>query len=295
MTGVEIGRIDPLELEAFVVLAEELHFGRTAARLGLSQPRVSQLLRSLERRVGRRLVERTSRRVELNPLGERLLRDVRPAFDELRRAVVGTRAAGYGLRVGFLGPYFSTLDVPLQRLRERYPECAVTLTQLSWADVYGPLRRGEVDVQICLLPVEQRDLTIGPEIGVFPRRLAIARNHPRATAESLDIEDLAEMTIIAPHTVPPELARTFWPPEHTPSGRPIRRGISAITEPEMLGAVAHGAGVFVTTAAMARHFLHPDVVFVPFTGMPDARVVLVWRKDTDNPRVRELAAIAVEP
>ncbi|MFF2556900.1 LysR family transcriptional regulator [Nocardia sp. NPDC058058] len=292
MTGVEFGRIDPLELEAFVVLAEELHFGRTAERMGLSQPRVSQLLRSLERRVGRRLVERTSRRVELNPLGERLLRDVRPAFDDLRRAVVGTRAAADGLRIGFLGPYFSTLDGPLLRLRERYPDCEVTLTQLSWSDVYGPLRRGEVDIQTCLLPVEQPDLTVGPEIGVFPRRLAIARKHPLAAAPSLDMEHLAELTIIGPPSVPPELARSFWPPEVTPSGRPIRRGITAITEPEMLGAVAHGAGVFVTTAAMALHFVHPDVVFVPFTGMPDVHVVLLWRNDTDNPRVRELASLA---
>lgn len=66
--------IDTREIEAFLVLAEELHFGRAGERLYVSQSRVSQLLRALERRVGAQLVERTSRRVRLTPLGARFLR-----------------------------------------------------------------------------------------------------------------------------------------------------------------------------------------------------------------------------
>jgi DNA-binding transcriptional LysR family regulator len=62
--------MDTAEVEVFLVLAEELHFGRTADRLHLPQPRVSRLVASLERRVGGTLFEQTSRRVRLTPLGE---------------------------------------------------------------------------------------------------------------------------------------------------------------------------------------------------------------------------------
>ncbi|GAB3874029.1 hypothetical protein GCM10027610_142150 [Dactylosporangium cerinum] len=65
------------ELEAFLTLAEELHFGRTAVRLHVSTARISQAIRSLELRVGVRLFERTSRRVSLLPVGQQLLDDLR--------------------------------------------------------------------------------------------------------------------------------------------------------------------------------------------------------------------------
>ncbi|MFI9510748.1 LysR family transcriptional regulator [Nocardia sp. NPDC052566] len=287
-------RIELPELEVFVALAEELHFGRTATRLGLTQPRVSQLLRALERRIGGRLFERTSRRVEITPLGRRLLRDVVPAFSMLHRAITEARNAAQGLRIGFLGPYASTLDQPIARFRARHPACLVSLVQLPWTDVFGPLRRAEVDLQLCLAPVEQPDITVGPEMGVFPRILAIARTHPLAAAASVDLEELADLIVIGPSSVPPEIARTFWPPSATPTGRPIRRGPVARTEQEMLSTVAGGGGVFVTTAAMPAHFSHPGVAFVPFTGMPDTHVLLAWRAGDPGDKVLEFARLAAK-
>jgi DNA-binding transcriptional LysR family regulator len=281
------------ELEVFLTLADELHFGRTAERLRFSQPRVSQLVRSLERRVGGRLFERTSRRVALTPLGTRLLEGARPAFDRLRQTLVGVRAFAQGLRVGFLGSYGSTLDEALAAFRARHPDCAVTMVQLTWTDVFGPLRRSEVDLQACLLPVEQDDLTVGPIVAESPRLIAISRAHPLAQRPVITIEDLADLEVIQPaETVPEELKRTFWPPAHTPAGRPIPRATVAHTEQEMLSTAAHGSGVFITTTAMPRHFTHPEVAFIPFTGMPPARVALVWRRDNDKHKVLELANLA---
>ncbi|MET9490511.1 LysR family transcriptional regulator [Nocardia sp. NPDC006630] len=290
---MDTDRIDLNELEIFLTLAEELHFGRTAARLGLSQPRVSQLLRALERRVGGLLFERTSRRVTLNPLGERLLRGLRPAFAELQRVVADTRSAAQGLRIGFLGPYVSTLSEPIAHHVARFPDCPVELVQVPWTDVFGALYRSEIDLQLCLAPVEQPGLVIGPEIATFPRLLAIAKTHPRANSAVLTLEDLADLPVIGPSPqVPPELARTFWPPALTPTGRPIPRLPAARTEPEMLGTVANNRGVFLTTTAMPTHFSHPGVQFIPFTGMPDARVVLVWRKGNDDSKIRDFANLA---
>jgi DNA-binding transcriptional LysR family regulator len=93
------------ELEAFVAVAEELHFGRAAERLRVTPSRVSQAVRQLERRVGGPLFERTSRRVQLTPLGRRLLDEVRPALSQLegalREARGTTRSAREPLHVGF--------------------------------------------------------------------------------------------------------------------------------------------------------------------------------------------------
>jgi DNA-binding transcriptional LysR family regulator len=76
--------IELRELRVFVTLAEELHFGRSAERLGLTQSRVSQSLRELEAKLGGRLVYRTSRRVELTPLGERFRADALPVYRHRR-------------------------------------------------------------------------------------------------------------------------------------------------------------------------------------------------------------------
>ncbi|WP_432873100.1 LysR family transcriptional regulator [Microbispora rosea] len=75
------------EIEAFLAVAEELHFGRAAQRLHLSTSRVSHLIRALERRAGAPLFARTSRRVHLTTAGEGLLAEVRPAYEQLSTAL----------------------------------------------------------------------------------------------------------------------------------------------------------------------------------------------------------------
>src|ERR1700754_2831160 len=95
------------ELDAFVTLAEELHFGRTAQRLRVSTTRVSQTISKRERRVGVPLFNRTSRRVELTAVGRDLYDDVRPAWAQIgaafQRAVEAGRGVFGTLNVGFVG------------------------------------------------------------------------------------------------------------------------------------------------------------------------------------------------
>jgi DNA-binding transcriptional LysR family regulator len=78
------------ELRIFLTLADELHFGRTAERLGISQPSVSEAIRLLERRVGARLFERTSRSVRLTPAGTGLQQRLAPALETLDRTLAQT-------------------------------------------------------------------------------------------------------------------------------------------------------------------------------------------------------------
>src|ERR1700679_3099870 len=116
------------ELRVFLALADELHFGRTAERLGISQPAVSESVRVLESRLGVKVFDRTSRRVRLTPAGE-------------------------GLEGGFVltteGPALSRLIAAFQA---RYPACEVRLQEVETFDAYRALRRGDIDVLCNWLP-----------------------------------------------------------------------------------------------------------------------------------------------
>src|SRR5207302_3465428 len=85
------------ELRIFLTLADELHFGRTAERLHISQSRVSQAVRMLECQVGAKLFDRTSRHVALTPIGKRLCETLSAPYRELESGFEETRAAANGI------------------------------------------------------------------------------------------------------------------------------------------------------------------------------------------------------
>ena len=135
------------ELRIFLVLADELHFGRTAERLGISQPGVSEAVRILESRLGVKVFDRTSRRVRLTPAGEGLKCGLVPALAALDRALAETSELSHAvrglLRAGFVltteGPALSRLIAAFQA---RYPACEVRLQEVETFDAYRALRRG---------------------------------------------------------------------------------------------------------------------------------------------------------
>jgi DNA-binding transcriptional LysR family regulator len=154
------------ELEIFLVLGEELHFGRTAERLYLTQPRVSQTIRTLEERIGGRLFERTSRRVSLTPLGERLRDELRPGYDQIQRAVVIASDLAKGvsgvLRMcvptySMAGPSFTEITRTFQT---RYPACRLVVAEEFPGD-FGRLRQGAYDLMCHRQPISEPDLTVG--------------------------------------------------------------------------------------------------------------------------------------
>src|SRR5450432_1826114 len=103
-------RLDLRLVEYFVVVAEELHFSRAAAKLHIAQPSLSQQTRRLEEQLGVKLLDRTSRRVELTPAGEALLREGRRVLQQADRVMQTVRAAGSEqLTVGFYGSAATTL------------------------------------------------------------------------------------------------------------------------------------------------------------------------------------------
>jgi DNA-binding transcriptional LysR family regulator len=284
------------ELRIFLALAEDLHFGRTAERLRISQPSVSGAIRSLERQLGGRLFDRTSRRVRLTAAGQELQRSIAPIIEELQGALAraGDTAAGIGglLRVGFT----STTDGPtLSRLIEdyqsRHPDGQVILHEVNSGDPYDALRRGDVDVLVNWLAVDEPDLTAGPTISLHDRLLVVARSHRLATRTSVLIEDLAdEQVALLPAPFPAALYDAILPPR-TPSGRPIPRTQLVRSINEIAAHVMHSRIVHVTMSGVAV-FARDDAALIPIQDLAPIPLGLIWSTARENAKIRALAEVA---
>lgn len=295
--------LDVRELEAFLALAEELHFGRAGERLYLSQSRVSQLLQALEQRVGASLIERTSRRVRLTPLGTEFLARLRPAYTELHAALDSARTAARGvsgsLRIGFQGATNEHFMTAIDLFARRHPDCSIEMTEIPLADPFGPLHRHEVDVAAVLLPMREPDLVLGQVFSKQPLTIAVSRNHPFATRASVTAEDLATTPLIGVRTPAPQYWREIQTPTTTPDGRPVPPGPEVSTLEEGLALVAADRGTMLVCNPTAEYHGRRSVTFVPITGLPDSTLGLIWHRTSETARVRAfsqaIAAIELPP
>lgn len=269
------------EIRTFLVLAEELHYGRTAQRLLLTPSRVSQIIRRLETRIGGQLFTRTSRKVALSPLGVQLRRESGPAFRRVERALQRAHDAAGGLcgtvRLGMYtpangGPHL--IDI-ITAFRERYRNCDVAIIDVGLErDPVDWLRSKTIDVLAMRLPVPDLAVTTGPTLSVEDRVLAVSATHPLATREAIDWEDVADYAVSDVETMPRELIDCLAPPS-TPSGRTLRRVNNAVFS-QILTRVALGELVHPTVRSFADHHRHPGVVFVPIRDLPPSRTALGW-------------------
>ena len=286
-------------LRAFLMVAEELHFGRAADRMRVSPSRVSQLVRALETVIGAALFERTSRRVALTPIGERLRSRVQPACNELSQAVDDLRNNTDGLsgelRLGVVlatngGPHLPEI---IGLFEARHPACRIVVSEIAWTDPLGPLRRGEVDLTAIRFPLRQPDLVVGPVLTTDTRALAVADDHPLAGRSSVCVEDLADYEVAAgTSAVPPELIEALIP-RTTPSGRPIaRRAVAGSVQ--TLAMVARGEIVHATVASLPDYMSYPGITYIPIVDLPPCDAGLVWRASEETPAIRAFAAVAHE-
>ncbi|WP_129840882.1 LysR family transcriptional regulator [Streptomyces sp. RFCAC02] len=285
------------ELEAFLTLAEELHFGRTAERLRVSTARVSQIIAGMERRIGVPLFNRTSRRVELTAVGERLYEGTRPAWDRISAAFDEAVATGRGvtgtLRVAFVGAAGGQLLVRAADLfGRRHPDCEVRLREAQMTDLMPWLRAGDVDIALGTLPIDEPGFATGPALVSEARLLAVPAGHPFARRASLSLEDLARVRLLQLPDTLPDALREDRTPRATPSGRPIEPGPTGATFNEMLTLIGAGHGVFPVGAHARRYYVRPDVAYVLLRDAPPLRWGLLWRTDSATARVRAFAEAA---
>ncbi|WP_018349453.1 LysR family transcriptional regulator [Longispora albida] len=283
-------------MEVFLVLAEELHFGRTAERLRISAARVSQTISKQERQIGAPLFERTSRKVTLTPIGQQFLAELRPAYEELRRVVETTVAVARGhegtLTLGIMGAMGHEIFPILDLFRARHPACALQLREAHFSDPFGPLRSGQVDVQLTWGPVREPDLAVGPEVYTESSVLAVPDGHPLAARQSVSLEDLAGYPVMAVPSQAPEYWIDAISPFRTPSGRPIARDTTVVTFQEVLTLVAAGVSITPVHAHAVKYYQRPGIVFVPIHDAQPCSWYLIWRAAGETTLVRAFAQAA---
>lgn len=286
------------DIEIFLTLAEEMHFGRTAERLHVSQARVSQAIAKQERRIGTTLFERNSRHVKLTPVGRRLREDLQQAYDLIREGLARAEAAGQGtgqtLRLGVFGHASHELRPLLDAFRARYPGSGIQFSEVTGGDPFAALRVGDADAHVLWLPIAEPDLTVGPTVLTSGRVLAVASDHPLAHRGSASLEDLADNHVVDLGPDAPEYWVASMVPIRTPLGRRIPRGPIAHTFHEILTLVAAGYCVHPLGELAARYNSPPGIVFVPIHDAPTLQFALIWPSSADSPTIRALARTAAD-
>jgi DNA-binding transcriptional LysR family regulator len=288
----------------FVAVAEELHFGRAAARLHIAQPSLSHQIRRLEQQLGVVLLTRTSRRVELTPAGEVLLRDGRSLLSHSRRVLQSTRAASSErLVVGFFGSAGATL-LPgvLRAFGEEHPSAEVTLHELL-LDQLEEVADGRVDLAFTrLTPSQVDDERIAIDIlGEDPRLLVVPLGHRLSELASVRMEELdAESFVVNPSAAGTAPAR--WLAEQRRHGLNGRVAAEVASVQELLTLVAAGQGVSLVPAPVVGRYPRDDVRYIPVTDAEPAVVSIAQLAGGQRPVIqafietaRRLAATPTAP
>jgi DNA-binding transcriptional LysR family regulator len=251
-------------LRVFVTLAEELHFGRTALRLHLTQPAVSGQLRQLEDALGVQLIRRNARRVSLTDVGAGFLRDARRVLDQADAAAGGVQRfqAGFrtSLRVGYLSDAIPPrLAVSMRRTAHDFPGTRVVLSTGDPQKLLDDLRDDLLDVAVISLPAPVSGLRVLP-VGFEHAVAAVSFDLDRDDASPLEL--LARSTLL---TLPRRRNPAFYDgliAALQSTGLPGSLvEVEATSVEPLLMEVACGAGCALVPESVASRLRTPGVTF----------------------------------
>lgn len=280
--------VDLRQIDCFLAVATELHFGRAAEKLQLAQSSVSEAIRSLEHEVGGRLFIRTSRRVQLTDLGAKLRLGVEPAALVLRATLDDCKRTALGksnrLRLGFIGGGLYELTLPFVRQLKSKFNLDVDWVELTVPDQFEAVAAGRVDAAFCRLPLSRDGLVQSVILFEDKRKLVVPVDHRLADKTLIDPEELAHEivpTVADEHQIGAWAAFHF--PDHTPSGVPIARGPVVATPRECLAVVESGEAVAIFPARAEGYFSNPGIRYIDI-DLPPVATALVRRR-SDRRRV----------
>jgi DNA-binding transcriptional LysR family regulator len=294
--------VDLRRLRYFVAVAEELHFGRAAARLHISAPPLSQRIRELEQDLGLPLFERTSRRVVLTAAGEQLLagaRDVLRAMDRFDAAAAELASAPATWTVGYCHGSEDGMMRTVRAFRAEHPDANVRPDALTTLLILEGLRAGRVAVGIVRGPVvEPGRLASVPLARVPVDHLALPPDHRLATGQHVvQAQDLDDEPVLV-------VERSDAPTAHDEilsycaamGARPHWVTHAAVQVERVLDLVALGTGIgWLNSWQAQRAGSRQDVVVRPLRpiGLYDEFRV-AWRAGDPSPVTAAFVRVALE-
>jgi LysR family transcriptional regulator, benzoate and cis,cis-muconate-responsive activator of ben and cat genes len=273
-------------LRAFVTVADELHFGRAAARLGISQPPLSRQIQQLERRLGVALFLRRGRRVELTAAGRLLLGEARRTLEQADRidriaALAGHGEAGH-LRVGVVGSaLYGGVPSHLAAFGKLAPDVLLSVEAGVTPDLLDALMENRLDVAFVRPPITA-SLLAHSKVDEEPLVVAVSATHPLADRPAVELGDFADQPFVL---FPRALGAGYW---DLISGACRDAGFIPDIAHEaseihtIIGLVAAGLGVSLPPKSV-KNLRLPGVRYVPLDNPPILELHLAWVSHREDP------------
>lgn len=285
-------------LRYFLVVADELHFGRAAARLHITQPPLSQQIRQLEDELGVLLFQRTKRRVQLTEAGQAFREAARQMLAQAEQAVRTAQRVHRGeigpLTVGFVGSAIAGIfSEILLAFRGRFPAVELTLQELTTGQQVEALRERRIDVGVLRPPIGEEDFaleTIDRESFV----VVLPTTHPLAAQRRIPLRTLAHETVVlVPRDLGPGVEDDTVEFCHRAGCYPQRLP-GATQMLTVIGLVAAGMGLSLVPASM-RTLRWKGIVYRPVRDrMPPADLTMAWRRDEPSAVVKAFVGVVRE-
>jgi DNA-binding transcriptional LysR family regulator len=284
--------MDMRHLRCFVAVSEELHFGRAAVRLHLTQPPVSLAIKELEQELGATLLERTSRRISLTRAGEDALHDARAvlaAADTMRkRAREAAQGLTGSLSIGFISlPAYSFLPPTLRSFTENYQRVKLTLQEGTTDQILHDVESGSLDVGLVFRTPDLPAAFNARLVHMEPLVIALPESHALAGSTRVALEKLSQERFLGfeRHQGPlmfDAIVATCMRHGFSPKLFPARQMHTIVS------LVSGGLGVALVPGSV-RALHREGVVYRGIKGEKTiVETVAVWRRSDDSPLIRAL-------
>ena len=295
--GVTSMNYELRQLRYFVAVAEELHFGRAAARLHMTQPPLSQTIQAFEQALGYPLFVRDNRSVAMTPAGIALLPEARRILllaeglpDLVRRAAVGEIGR---LTLAFVSTAdYSVLPSFLREFRNAYPQVQIDLREATSDVQLEDLLQGRIDAGLLIPPLPDKAKTELAYSTVLSEPLVLAAPQGLEALQQCDIANIASLQdvaeqplIIFPRHLAPALHDAILACFHD-AGLTPRIAQEAIQMQTIIGLVSAGMGIALVPQSVSN-LKRPGVEYRHLAGKtPLVETGLAWRRDNTSPVLR---------
>jgi DNA-binding transcriptional LysR family regulator len=286
-------------LKQFVAVAEELHYGRAAARVGIAQSPLSQAIQKLEAHIGTPLFARNKRSVELTPAGKVFLEEAYQWLKYEQVAIQRTLSATDGdtgqLSIGFIGSVgYGYMPELIQRFRQEYPQVKLRVVEMTTRDQLEQLKGRSLDAGLLRTPLLSDTESI--ETRLYARdtlMVAMNRNHPLAKEKSIDLRQLANESFVAfsREKVPAAHAQLISACDTAGFYPHIEQECAQVAS--VICLIAAGLSVALVATNLTS-LIHPKVRYVPIsnkTHFLSQEISVGWRRSDPNPVLTSFLAM----
>jgi DNA-binding transcriptional LysR family regulator len=288
-------------LRYFRAVAEELHFGRAAKRLHISQPPLSMQIQNLESELGVQLLQRSKRQVRLTRLGELFLQRIKVILTDVERAVEEIQAADRGeldtVVLGYKSAIMLEEIAPLiRRFHQSFPNVKMKLVQGSTGEQFEHVMDHRFDVGFVDAPVD----SCGDADSLSPLRgvpvmveqlvMAVPAGHPLAKRKQVRLEEFKNEVFAFPDRQSVPSVYDLWIGMCQQAGFSPNIRHTAQSMPEVLTFVAAGAGVSLAPKSISGHWVD-QISFLPLKETMQVTISAIFRPDNESKAVQTFCEV----